>query len=163
MAMPVREVSELSGEPFAGRVRALREAWIERRQVQGLASSHDFDSQYRLLLTLQGWAAQAIEDVHAVYGEDLYLELSPPPQQGDRPPSFHVVVAGSFTLSFTMSERRRMDRTSWFVAVAVRSPGGGPVTTAGPHRRNGQWSRAGLEDLLLSILAAYERSLAEAG
>jgi hypothetical protein len=37
---------------------------------------------------------------------------------------------------------------------------GGPRGTsiaAGPERRNGQWTRARVEDLLLSLLGAYER------
>jgi len=34
---------------------------------------------------------------------------------------------------------------------------------AGPERRYGQWTRARLEDLLLSLLGAYERARSEGG
>ena len=36
--------------------------------------------------------------------------------------------------------------------------GGGGAIAAGPERRNGQWTRGRLEELLLSVLGAYERA-----
>jgi hypothetical protein len=35
------------------------------------------------------------------------------------------------------------------------------MVTAGPERRNGQWTRGRVEDILLSVLGAYERAASE--
>ena len=67
-------------------------------------------------------------------------------------------------MTFALTERRRMGGTRWFVAVSVGSGGpGGSITPAGPERKNGQWTRSRLEDILLSVLGAYERAHSEGG
>ncbi|MBI2767454.1 MAG: hypothetical protein HYX53_16285 [Chloroflexi bacterium] len=149
-----------ANETFASRVQALRKSWIEWRQVKALASSHEFESQYLLLLTLHGWALQAAAEINAVYGEGLAVDVSPAPDRNDAVAAFNVVVANSYTASFTLSERRRAGASSWFVAVGLGAGGRGSTSVAaGPERRNGQWTRGRLEDLLLSMLGAYERGL----
>jgi len=152
----------MTGESFASRVQSLRESWIERRQVKGMASVHDFDSQFRLLLTLHGWAEQCVADIHEVYGPDMDATVSPEPQPNGRSAAFNVVIAGSHSVTFSLSERRRMGGSHWFTAVSVASAGpGGGVVAAGPERRNGQWTRGRLEEVLLSVMGAYERSIAD--
>jgi hypothetical protein len=149
----------MPGEPFALRVESLREAWIERRWMKTFASSHDFGSQYQLLLTLHHWASEAVADIRKVYGETLSVTVSARPTP-DEAPVFRVVVAGNFSVMFSLLERRRTESPHWSFAVAVTSAGrAGNVVAAGPERHKGQWTRARLEDLLLSVLGAYERSL----
>ncbi|MEP6871740.1 MAG: hypothetical protein ABI939_07805 [Anaerolineaceae bacterium] len=153
----------MSGEPFSQRVQNLHDSWNERRQMKGIASAHDFESQFQLLNTLYGWAMEAVGEVHRVYGETVHLSLSPAPTRDPYGPSFSAFLGDSFTLAFALTERRRMGGSRWFISVSVGSSGtGGGVVAAGPERRNGQWTRARLEDLLLSVLGAYERSLSDA-
>ena len=129
-----------SVEPFAQRVQSLRETWLERRMVKALASAHDRESQFQLLATLHQWALQAAADIQRVYGETLIVEVSPAPEAG-------------------LAERRRASGGSWFVDASVMGGGrGGGAIAAGPERRNGQWTRGRLEELLLSVLGAYERA-----
>ncbi len=141
-------------------MRNLREAWAERRQVKLIASSRDFDSQFALLTTMHSWALQAAEEIDRVYDGDVAVVVSPPPGPDKLAAAFSVFMAESFTLGFSLSERRRASDSSWFVSVAMGSSAGGTVA-AGPERRNGQWTRSRLEDLLLSVLGAWERSQAD--
>ena len=65
-------------------------------------------------------------------------------------------------VTFSLAERRRMGGSRWFIAVSVATAGpGGSAVAAGPERRNGQWTRGRLEEVLLSVLGAYERSVAD--
>lgn len=150
----------MTGEPFAQRVQALRDAWQERREVKGLASNHDYGSQYALLLTLHRWTAQAAAQIAEIYDGTLNVAVSAAPDQTGIP-GFQFVLADAFTVSFRLDERRRMGASRWHIAVSVAAGGAGGVVPAGPERRNGQWTRSRVEDLLLSVLGAYERSLAD--
>lgn len=154
----------MSGDSFQRRVELLRDSWAERRQLKGLASVHDFDSQLRLLRALHGWAEDAIADIGAVYGAALSVNVSPAPSASGANPSFTVTMAENYTVTFLLNERRRAGAARWFVSVTVGAGGpGGSIVAAGPERRNGQWTRGRLEDILLSVLGAYERSLSEGG
>lgn len=151
----------MNRESFFQRVQALRESWAERRQVRTLASSHDYDSQFRLLQLLHSWAREAVEDIREVYGDELAIELGPEPRYEDRNPGFTLSLAPGYSASLVLVERQRTGAPHWFVSVTVNSAGpGGAAVSAGPQRRTGQWTRGQLEDLILSLLGAYERSVA---
>jgi hypothetical protein len=154
----------MSGESFERRVEILRDSWAERRQLKGLASVHDFESQFSLLETLHEWAQAATSDVRKVYGESFPISLTPVPEREDSTHAFAMTLANNYTVTFVLTERRRIGGSRWFVTVTVGSGGpGGTIVAAGPERRNGQWTRTRLEDILLSVLGAYERSLADGG
>lgn len=155
-----RQGGEVTGEPFPQRVQALRDAWRERREVKGLASNHDYGAQYALLLTLHRWAAEAASQIDSVYEGALPVSVSAAPDKTGIA-AFQFLLADAFTVSFSLEERRRMGNSRWHVAVSVSAGGAGGVVPAGPERRNGQWTRGRVEDLLLSVLGAYERSLAD--
>ena len=149
----------MTSEPFARRVQTLRDAWVERRQTQSFASSHDFNSQYQLLLTLHRWALDAIREVHDVYGDSIWVELSPAPARASTAPAFSVGVAGTYSVNFALQERNIAGGEHWSVmARVISSAPRDLVVPAGPERRNGQWTRGRLEELLLSVLGAYERA-----
>ena len=155
-----RRMAPATAESFLGRVQALRQSWVERRQMKGLTSAHDFASQYQLLLTLHGWANQNVGDVRAVYGPELRAVLSPAPGLEEGPPAFCVTFAEAYRVTFALTERRRLGAAHWFISVNTAGPRGGAVA-AGPERRNGHWTRSRMEEVLLSVLGAYERSLAD--
>ncbi len=163
-SVPSGERLPVHTEPFAARVRTSHESWQERREVKALASAHDRDSQLRLLLALHRWATGAIEDIRSVYGNELPAEISPVPRRDDVSPAFTVSLGGSHVLTLSLLERRRLTVQHWYVSVSYSSAAtGGEGVMAGPERRNGQWTRGRLEDLLLSILGSYERSFRSAG
>jgi hypothetical protein len=151
--------SSTDTEPFARRVQTLRDAWLERRQTQSFAGSHDFDSQYHLILTLHEWACDALEEIATIYGATVDIGLSPAPERGGAAPAFSLAVAGTYSVNFALQERGHPGSGHWTVAASVISNApGGLVVPAGPERRNGQWTRGRLEELLLSVLGAYERA-----
>lgn len=146
-------------DTFANRVQILHESWAERRQVAKLAGTHDFDSQFRLVATLHEWATEACQDISEVYEERLAVSLSPLPDAEDIPPAFSITIGDRHSVTFSLLERRRMNGSRWHVSVSVASTGpGGSIAHAGPERRNGHWSRSRVEDVLLSLLGAYERA-----
>jgi hypothetical protein len=152
----------MSGESFQQRVSVLRDSWAERRHLHRLAGTHDFDSQFGLLRTLHAWAEAATADIRAIYGDELQLTLSPAPASGSASPGFSVTLGDSYTVSCVLAERPRVGGSHWSVAVTVSSSGpGGAISAAGPERRNGHWTRARLEDILLSALGAWERAGSE--
>ncbi len=146
-------------ETFANRVQTLHESWAERRQVARLAGEHDFESQLQLMATLHEWVASASADIAEVYEGQLSVRISPPPGRNDLPPAFTITLEGRHSVTFSLAERRRMNGTRWHVSVSIASSGpGGSIAQAGPERRNGHWSRSRVEDVLLSLLGAYERA-----
>jgi hypothetical protein len=103
-----------------------------------------------------------VRDIRAVYGKALATSISPAPNAETTNPGFSITLGDQYTLTFSLSERRREGGARWFVSVTVSSGGpGGNMVTAGPERRNGQWTRGRVEDILLSVLGAYERAASE--
>ena len=152
----------MSAEPFALRVRSLHESWRERREVKALASAHDRTSQFRLLLSLHGWAVEALSDVQAVYGPDFPLVIDAPPKELDSLPGFTVQLGGQ-ALTLSLLQRSRANTRHWYISVAFSSSdpaGTGHIAT---DRRNGQWNRGRMQELLLTLLGGYERSIGAAG
>lgn len=149
----------MSGEPFGKRVHNLRNAWSERREIKEIAGAHDFESQFRLLATLHSWAFEAVREIRMVYGDSVHIALSPAPAPEPYGRTFSVAVANQFTLTFSLVEYRRLGGVRWSVSVSLGSRGvGGGMAAAGPERRNGHWTRGRLEDLLLTVLGAWERA-----
>lgn len=145
---------------FHERVRVLRHQWVERREVQPLASSHDIASQSRLLAMLYSWAEEALGDIRDIYGDDLHLELTPAPPLTSDSPGFTITIGNDQQIAFTLANRTRNREPGWYISatVSTQSKPGAPVP-AGPQRRSGHWTRARFEELLLSALAAHERSV----
>lgn len=150
----------MNGDSFALRVRDLRQSWNERRQLRELAQSHDFASQLGLLVTLHEWSEHCVKEINAVYGPALSAAVSPRPEASS--PAFSVMIGNSQTITFALAERTVGRAVHWFVsarvAAARRASG---ASQLGPSRRDGQWTRSRLEDVLLSALGAYERASAE--
>lgn len=151
----------MGGRSFVDRVEVLRDSWLERRELRELSASHDFESQFRLLATIYGWAASAVTDIKTVYADSLAIALSAAPGMSDGTPAFTVAFADRCLVTFSASEKRRAGASRWFVAVSISAGRGGAVDAAGPDRKTGSWTRGRLEDVLLSVLGAYERSLTE--
>ncbi len=157
----------MSAESFVNRVQALRDSWVERREVESIAGAHDFASQFQLLQTLHRWAEHAVVEIRSVYGDGIPVSVTPCPEASpfDRPDEagFSVVVGQHYGVTFSLHRRQRANAPSWMIAATVAAHGsGGSAVAAGPERRNGRWTRTRVEDLLLSVLGAHERSLAEA-
>lgn len=143
-------------DSFRERVESLRDAWDERREVRPLAAAQDLDSQRRLLAVIHRWAAKAVGDIRQIYGPELQLSLDDGPV--GEPPGFGVVFGGALTLTFTVTEKRRGSAEAWTIATHLSAVGPGFLVAAAPQRRNGQWSRARLEEVFLSALGMFERS-----
>ncbi len=79
-------------------------------------------------------------------------------------PAFALTLGDATTLTFAMVERTRVESSRWAIAVTIGTGGpGGTVVAAGPERRSAQWTRARVEDILLSVLGAHERAASEGG
>jgi hypothetical protein len=146
-------------EGFQRRVQLLRDAWMERRELQGMAGLHDFEAQFALLATLYGWAATAVSDIRSVYENELDVRISGPPDADGPRPSFCVTLAETHSVVLELEDRRSTAGPRWFISMTVGADGAG--VPAGPERRNGLWTRNRLEEILLSVLGSYERALSE--
>ena len=143
---------------FAVRVQTLRDSWAERRETGCLARAHDFESQFRLLEVLHGWAVSATDDAQAVYGDRVDITVGPMPEETEGTPGFSVTVDSRHSLTVSLAQRPT-NTARWFLKVWVSSSGVGTEPgQAGPSRLDGQWTRTRLEELILSLLGAYERS-----
>ena len=149
----------MSNEPFAHRVRELRDSWAERRLVRTLAAAHDHHSQLQLLETLHRWASESCEDVARVYGEGVAAWVDPIGfEAADGAASFHAMVAGYTVIFLLWSPDVAASR--WSVTATVLPGGAQDAAIAGPERRHGHWTRGRIEDLLLGLLSAHERAAA---
>lgn len=138
------------------RVAALRDSWAERRAIRRLGTATDFESQLAFLQAMHSWAADCIGTIVAVYGQPLAV-LSPlPGATAGAVPAFTATIAGQYTAVFSLEQRGPATNRRWEIAATVSGT---------PEPRAGQrWTRARIEDTLLSLLGTYERSAAmEAG
>lgn len=144
----------MDGLPFEARVRSLHQAWLERRESWVLGRAHDVDSQRRVLANVHGWASECIKDVRHVYGETLPLTIEP---LGERD-RFEVLIGAGRGATFELVDRSSAERPSWQV-VARMVTRGDEAAEARDERRVRRWGRAQVEEIVLSLLSAYERSL----
>ena len=141
----------MDGMPFEARVRSLHEGWLERRESWLLARAHDFDSQARVLANIHRWASECIEDVRHVYGEALPITIDPL-TEGAR---FAVTVGAGQCATFELVDRGGGERSAWQVIAGVAAD----AEEAPEERRVRHWRRSQVEEIVLSLLSAYERSL----
>ena len=145
----------MDGTPFEVRVRSLREGWVERRESNFLSRSHDFDSQSRVLANIHRWASECIEDVRHVYGDAFPITIDP---LDDSAPFSIAVGAVQNAPPSNWSTGEAPSASSWQVVARVAT-GGGEAGEAPEERRVRHWRRSQVEEILLSLLSAYERSL----
>jgi len=138
---------------FRDRVAQLRAAWRERRELERFAGSTEAE-QRALLRELHRWASEAADDIAAAYGGELRVTVTPEAPSDDLS-AFTVTIADGFRLTLSLSER---GRSRWTISAAVTPGPGAPAVAAGPNRRSSRWTRDRLEELLLSLLTAYERT-----
>ncbi len=143
------------GGSFESRLRALYDRWEERREIGLLARSHDFASQFELLGRMHDWAAECSAAAARVYGVELPVALSPMPGTGENP-AFTLSI-GRGRITFSLVNRDRATAQSWFIAGQRVTTGNGVPSAVGPHRSDGSWSRSLVEELLLDLVAAFER------
>jgi hypothetical protein len=94
----------------------------------------------------------------------MSVTISPPPDRDGSVAAFVVTIGTNYTATFALTERTRMGSPRWAIGVTVGAGGpGGGISAAGPERRNSQWTRGRLEDVLLSVLGAYERAVSDGG
>jgi len=152
----------VASEAFESRVRELRDTWAEQRELSNFAGGNDFDSRFQLLTVLYGWALEAVKAISSVYGEDFLITVSPVPLASAQPPAFSVTIARGYSARFFLKERQAQGSNHWTVGAAVATPGSViATTTVGPDRRHRGWSHGQVEEILLSMLAAYERDEVE--
>lgn len=154
----------MGGETFAQRVQNLKGSWSERRETRGIAGARDFESRFRMLVAIHGWAEEAVREIQRTYGDEVSASVSPVPTRDQHGMAFSVFLANAFSLTFALADRPKLGQSQWFISVTTGSPGGeGSAAVAlGVGQRDGNWSRSRLEDLLLSVLGAWERSRFEA-
>ncbi len=138
---------------FHDRVLELREGWRRRRELRRLVSGSERAAQEALLRELYGWAAQAAADIRAVYGDELPLVLAPSAWE-EGADGFRLSLGGRFGLQMCLVERAP---DQWAVAAYVTGPGEPGPRRVGTPRRNAAWTRRRFEELVLGLLAAYER------
>lgn len=145
--------------PFAPRVAELHSAWAERRALKEMAASHDFDAQFRLLGTLYGWAEQSSAAICEVYHDRPTITLSPS-SRALLGRSFEIAVDGTHTLTVSLVERLEAHRRHWRVVASFTSPLRRGLAPPQAVSRIPVWTRKAFEDLVLTVLDAYERDSA---
>jgi hypothetical protein len=101
------------------------------------------------------WCAEAVAAVSAIYTEELEVVLSSTPTLAK--PQFEVLIGEGRSLNAAVCATNAREQ-SWQIVVCVRTETNGQLLAASSEHRSSQWSRASLEDLLLGILASYERA-----
>ena len=147
---------QAAGQPFAPRVAELHSAWAERRALKEMAASHDFDAQFRLLGTLYGWAEQSCAAIREVYHDRPAVTLSPSSREllGR---SFEIALDGTHALTVSLVERIEAHRRQWRVVASFNSQPRRTAATPQTVSRMPVWTRKAFEDLVLTVLDAYER------
>ena len=145
----------MDGTSFEERVRLLRLSWEERREAATLGRGRDRASQHRVLRNVHAWAGEAIADARQVYGDEPGITISPFDAWDE---AFSVTVAGHHRAEFALVERPSRRTGEWRVIARVTADPGAPPGELGPERRTRHWTRRRVEDVLLTLLGAYERT-----
>lgn len=144
-------------EPFRYRVEALREAWRDRRDAARLSARRDQPAQEQLLRLLHEWVAASLVDVRAVYGPSLPAFLDPESAEAAAAAGAFTVTIGPGAAAFALRQQRREGAHAWRIASTI-TVAGQPLSAARGARAR-RWTRAKVDDIILTLLAAYERSL----
>ena len=149
-----------SVQSFAPRIAELHNAWEERRALKSLTTRHDFEAQSLLLRTIYSWAGQARATIAEVYDGSVQVTLVP--ESGDLlGRRLAMSFAGTHTLAVSLVERIEGHHQQWRLVAAFtthsRTPGVPPHTSS----RTPVWTRRAFEDLVLTVLDAYERDSGE--
>ena len=126
---------------------------MERRETGTLSRSHDLESQLRVFENVHRWASECLGDIDIVYGEALNTAIDPLAGSGASR-RFAVVVGGDERATFELVDRGTAERPAWLVVVRVAA-GGRPREA---ERRIRFWRRPQVEEIVLSLLGAYERA-----
>lgn len=145
----------MSREVFARRVWSLRDSWTERRDLKALGAINTLESQFELLEILYRWTLESVDDIRTVYGQDFDISVGPPPSLEQAAPAFSVTVGGRINLTISLAQRRRKDDAPWYLHMNVEGESTPGATT---EWRASNSARGRLQDALLTVLGAYERS-----
>lgn len=145
----------MSREAFARRVWSLRDSWTERRDLKAIGQHATLESQFELLELLYDWTVESAADIREVYGEDFDIVVGPPPLLDEARPAFSVTVGGRITLTMSLAQRRRAAESPWYLHMQVEGENMPGATT---EWRASNSARGRLQDALLTVLGAYERS-----
>jgi hypothetical protein len=143
-----------SASDFEQRLRLLQQGWRERREVARLVHAGDSDSQLELLQRIHAWTLDCAASIANVYGQDITVAVSPRPR-GQDDVSFVLIVAQAHRLVFSVVPR---SGGGWRVSARSLSGGMASSSAVGPSRRDGSWTRARVEELILAQVAAVERA-----
>lgn len=145
-------------EPFRFRVEALREAWRDRREAAHLSARRDRPAQEQLLRLLHEWARASVGEIRDVYGEELPTGVEPATPDDLRVAGAFIVTIGQGTATFALRQQRGQAGQAWRIVSTVEVAG--HPATKSPGTRARRWTRGKLDDILLALLSAHERSLA---
>ena len=106
---------------------------------------------------------EALEDIRNVYHDAMPASITPRPSESDQQPSFTVSVGTGNSATFALGAARRRNGREWHITAQITSAGGIAAEESGPAgRRVRRWSRRRVDDILLALLGAHERSRASA-
>jgi hypothetical protein len=142
---------------FAGRVAALRASWEDTRAAARFGAARDRETQYEALELVYEWAVAAMNEVRAVYGQQLHADISPLRPFEHSKPGF-VIEIDEFASVAASLEEMKPGEDRWHVVLATRTAGERSWALAAPDRRHSFWTRGRVEDVLLGLLSALERS-----
>lgn len=163
-AMSRRPVDSTENVLFDARVRDLQRTWDEHRLTLQLSQANGFAAKLDLLRTIHGWIAESLVSIERYYGRAANPRLDPMPGPEQAQEGFRVTLFDLYSVRFFLSERRSGSAPTWAVAGEARAVGPRPtLSSVGPTRRHGVWSRERLEQILLSVVSQYERQRTEAG
>jgi hypothetical protein len=146
-------------DAFSDQVAALRENWRERRELRMLADQDgdEFGAQSLVLLRLYDWVRASLEEVELIYAGEIALSLSERPH----PPGcdwFRVAVGTDDGIEYSVSVTLvRASSGHAAIRATVTLPRSSAPVAVAPARHFGAWTRRGMQNVLLSLLTAYER------
>lgn len=145
-------------QSFVERVRHFQQDWRDRREYAELAELVEPHRTERLLCVLHAWASEAAADIHEVYGSTLELTVGPVEPDFRHGAGFTVAVAGSFYLDFEAGGNSASPTSPRTVNAGVRFGDGSREIALTRQSRHVMWNREQVQDLVMRLLGAYERS-----
>jgi hypothetical protein len=144
-----------SERPFLVKVQEIHDSWAETRQTIDARRDRGRHGQATMLGYVFNWTAEAALDLARVYGD--LIELTPEPDLAAAEPGFVLHVGPVHTMHVDLVPHPRSP-SEWLVRIRLSYPDEHSWVTVHWGRRHDNWTRERLEEVILSLLSAFERS-----
>jgi hypothetical protein len=145
--------------PFSEKLRAIHDSWAEARDTREIRRLRTAAAQAEMLALIHAWCVRLAAQMEEIYGSLVRLSALNP--YGSEDMGFDLAIGDDHQMAVSLQPGKASTSGSaptWEVQIRLRYPEEPAWVVATWGRRNQNWTRQRIEEVLLSLLSAFERS-----